>query len=144
MVSSHIIDGDSFPLARREYSITEHEKQGKFVFDIAKITLRIFDGGYCKLPDLLKQLKKENKIPLNGCFLDFFLAHQEMIPKEWRKYRSIYFLGTFYSSFGIGIGRDDLVFEIFWNESGKTWTDLVCRLNGSFFSTEPIYVAIFA
>lgn len=97
----HLIDCDVDPFVPDGWSVEEHKKGGKIQSDVSKIELWLAKGqqnskviGGNKLREELK-----GKKVLNANVLDYLLAHQNLIPEEW-KVKAIFFWGTIYRDLG--------------------------------------------
>jgi len=92
----HLIDCDANPFIPNGWSVEEHKKGGMFKFNPEKISLYLSKKqkkGSMEGNDLRKELA--NQPTLNANFLDYLLAHPELIPKEWKD-KYIFFWGTIY------------------------------------------------
>lgn len=97
VVPYHLIDCDTSPAAISGFKVTEHIKGGQVDWDALKI--RHYLSRYQKCGailghDLYKELNGQPVI--NACVLDYLLAHQEIIPEEWKDLKARYFWGTIY------------------------------------------------
>ena len=94
--SIRIIDCDADPFIPNKWVVDKHKRGGQFVFNLENIRLYVSreqkNGSI--LGKYIWQRLKYKRI-LNACVLDYLLAHQEIIPEEWKE-KEIYFLGTIY------------------------------------------------
>ncbi len=99
---NHIIDCDADPFVPKGFTLQEHRKGGKIVWDPTKFQLYLSEeqknGKVINGKDLDKELADVPGI-LNANVLDYFLAHQEIIPPECEGVVA-YFWGTKYLSGG--------------------------------------------
>ena len=95
--TKHVIDCDADPFLPNGWKMEEHTKGGQWEWNTDQVELYLAggqkDGGYVNGHKLRKQLK--DKPILNANVLDYLLAHQELIPEEWKGKR-VYFWGTVY------------------------------------------------
>lgn len=92
----HVIDLDADPFVPEDCTVEEHQKQGQFQWDPAKIQLFLSkkqQKGYIEGHMLRKELK--GKPILNANILDYLFSHPELIPEEWKE-KNIFFWGTIY------------------------------------------------
>lgn len=77
------------------WTVESHKGNGKIEWDPKRFSLYLSDkqknGNWIKGTDLQKEL--ETQTPMNANVLDFLLAHQDLIPEEWKK-QYVYFHGT--------------------------------------------------
>lgn len=121
-----IIDCAAPPFIPNDSTVEEHREGNKeFVWNLADTTLFLSeeqeneiisggprDGRTISGEDLRKLLV--DKPVLNANVLDYLLAHQELIPEEW-KGRSVFFWGTIYR----GFLNTSYVRALRWN--GRNW-----------------------
>ncbi len=102
VVVKHIIDCDADPFVPEGFTLKEHRKGGQIVWDPTKFQLYLSErqknGKVISGNDLDKELADVPGI-LNANVLDYFLAHQEIIPPECEGVFT-YFWGTKYLSGG--------------------------------------------
>lgn len=112
----HIIDCDADPFVPEGWTVESHKKGGRFEWKADRIALHLADGQksgkWMRGNDLRKEL--ESQPVLNACVLDYLLAHQELIPEEW-KGKYVFFWGTVYC----GSDGDLHVRYLYWN--GLCW-----------------------
>jgi len=98
----HIIDCDADPLVPEGFTLKEHRKGGQIVWDPTKFQLYLSEGQkndkFIAGKDLDRELAGVSGI-LNANVLDYFLAHQEIIPPECEGVVT-YFWATKYLSGG--------------------------------------------
>lgn len=99
----HLINCDAGPFIPNGWSVLPDNEQlrnrvrGSLKWDLAKTKLHLDKGqegskvlvGYA----LCEALKAERVLPANA--LDYFLAHPELIPEEWKD-KAVFFWGTIY------------------------------------------------
>lgn len=97
VITKHIIDLDADPFLPNDWKVVEHIKGGQFEFDPGKIRLHLDEaqqnGGVIVGNKLRKKLK--GTTVFNANLLDFYLAHPNLIPEDW-KGRTVFFWGTIY------------------------------------------------
>lgn len=98
MKNKHIIKTDANPKIPEGYdwTIESHKGMGDLDWDECNPTLYVSEKqkyGYIKGNDLQKEL--EDKPTLNANVLYYLLAHQKLIPEDW-KGKYVYFWGTIY------------------------------------------------
>lgn len=95
--ASIVIDLDAGPFVPDGWKVEEHQKGGQFAFDQSKVTLHLhtgqLNGGRIKGTSLQKKLT--NLPVMNANMLDWYLAHPQHIPEEW-KGKYVFFWGTVY------------------------------------------------
>ncbi len=97
----HLIDCDAAPFIPEGWTLLEghHSKGGQLQWDPKKVSLYLSKvqkkGKTIQGHDFRKELKGQPV--LNACVLDYLLAHQELIPDEW-KGKLVFFWGTIYRS----------------------------------------------
>ncbi|MFH0950907.1 MAG: hypothetical protein V1765_00325 [bacterium] len=131
----HLIDTDADPFLPEGWqAVEEHQKSGMLKWDSSKFSLYLSKKqkkDYIVGNDLREELK--NKNVLNANVLDYLLAHQELIPDEW-KGKAVFFWGTIYRY----SGGDLVVRCLSWDGSQWHW----CLWLGSYFrSSNPAVVA---
>ena len=93
----YTVDLDAPPFIPKGWVVETHLKGGRFKFGDAKVTLYSSENqriGKCaEVTELQKEL--ESQTVLNANLLDFYLAHPNIIPENW-KGKHIYFQGTVY------------------------------------------------
>jgi len=93
----HIIDCDSSPFVPKGWKVDSHRKGGQLEWNPANVHIYLSEhqkgGKSIEGNKLLKEL--EGKPVLNANVLDWLLAHQELIPEEW-KGKYVFFWGTIY------------------------------------------------
>lgn len=116
----YTIDCDTPPVIPGGYNWTveEHRKGGQWKWDPAKVSLYLSEE---QKGDKLIQghkLREElkGKPVLNANVLDYLLAHQHLIPEEW-KGKAVFFWGTIYR-YADGILR---VRYLFWGDARWSW-----------------------
>ena len=96
----HVFDCDAEPMKEygRKVSIMRHKKSG--LLDIARERVELHSATWQRGEGEQKVIELEKVIDetfvLNASALDCYLAHQELIPEEWKEYQ-VFFLGTIYS-----------------------------------------------
>lgn len=113
----HTVDLDADPYVPNGWSVEEHKKGGRFVWDKEKVKFYLSQkqqGGYIIGNDLRKELA--DKPVFNACLLDFLFAHPELIPEEW-KGKAVFFWGTIYRD------SDDrlCVRYLYWDDGRWDW-----------------------
>ncbi|OGZ23302.1 MAG: hypothetical protein A2981_02600 [Candidatus Nealsonbacteria bacterium RIFCSPLOWO2_01_FULL_38_120] len=102
-----IIDCDADPFVPSGFTLMSHRKGGQIIWDPRKAELYLSkgqkNGKVISGNDLDKELANVSGI-LNANVLDYLLAHQELIPKEWEG-KFVYFWGTEYLSVGTSYVR---------------------------------------
>ncbi len=97
VVTKHIVDLDADPFVPVGWIVEEHIRGGQFEFDPAKVALYLDEeqqkGGVIGGNKLREKLL--DKLVYNANLLDFYLAHSELIPGEW-KGKAVFFWGTIY------------------------------------------------
>jgi hypothetical protein len=95
--STVIIDLDADPVIPDGWKVESHQKGGQLVFDTASVKLHLDtgqqNGSLIKGNELRKKLT--NMPVMNANMLDWYLAHPECIPEEW-KGKYVFFWGTIY------------------------------------------------
>ena len=131
----HLIDCDADPFVPEGWSVEKHIKSGSFQFDPTKISLYLSKKqkkGSIVGNDLRTELA--DKPVLNANVLDYLLAHQELIPEEW-KGKYIFFWGTIYRySYGVLVVRC-----LGWD--GSQWNRRYSWLDDDFNSDRPAALA---
>ncbi len=105
----HLVNlaGDCMPKAWKKegWKIERHVGSGVLELDPSRLKLHFspnqLDGKVIKGTDLSDELKAQNIPLLNGCVLDYLLAHTEIIPEDWKQdengnTRYVYFWDTEY------------------------------------------------
>lgn len=112
----HIIDLDADPFVSEGWEVVEHVKGGQFEWDPAKISRYLSDeqqGDKLIDGDKLREELKSQKV-VNANLLDYLLAHQELIPEEWKNvFVFVFFWGTVYHN-----PAGDLLSRIYPNPAG--------------------------
>jgi hypothetical protein len=131
----HLIDCDSTPFVPSSWSVEEHKKGGMFKFNPEKVSLYLSKKqikGRIEGSHLRKELA--NQPTLNANFLDYLLAHPELIPEEW-KGKYIFFWGTIYRD------SDGSLYVrcLYWN--GSEWDWYYFWLDSGFYSDNPAALA---
>jgi len=115
----HVVDCDADPFLPQGWKKAEYHKGGgKLTLDPSKIRLHLLPnqmgGRYVEGNKLRKELASEPVF--NANVLDYLLAHQELIPKEW-KGRCVFFWGTIYrNSYGYLYVR-----YLYWDDGAWDW-----------------------
>ncbi len=118
-VSDCIIDCDAEPVHLDRTHVEVHQKGGNIVWNPADYQLRLIsDQDYTKpTPGNELQQRTSGWPVLNANVLDYLLANQNLIPREWR-FREIFFWGTIYrEEYGKLIVR-----YLTWSSEGE-WQD---------------------
>ncbi|MCX6795300.1 MAG: hypothetical protein NT165_01015 [Candidatus Falkowbacteria bacterium] len=84
------------PFAPEWWSVEEHQQQGFWEFNLAKISLYVSEK-ISSWDDLRKELL--GKPAFNANLLDHLLVYKELIPETWKKIK-VFFWGTVYRFFG--------------------------------------------
>ncbi len=117
-ITKHIIHLDANPMVPNGWEVVEHHKGGQFLFDPSKIVLYLDkgqkDGRVIKGHELRKKLADQPMF--NANLLDFYLAHSNLIPEEW-KGKGVFFWGTIYRN----SDGDLCVRGLVWNGSEWSW-----------------------
>lgn len=121
-VQQHTIDCDATPFIPGGWSVEEHRKGGRLIWDKAAQARALYlspnqqNGGRDVGHKLREELKSQPV--LNACVLDYLLANPTQIPDEW-KGRYIFFWGT--------ISRDSEGFlyvrYLYWDGDQWDWGD---------------------
>lgn len=122
----YVIDCDAVPAVGTGFRFVEHKKYGSIKFDLNNISLYL-----SKEKNKGNNLRNElgSKKALNVIFLDFLLAHEELIPDSWKSY-NIFFWGTIYS-------YDDgrlFVPYLYWDVSRRMWAKYYLEVDNEFSS----------
>ncbi len=141
-IMKHIINCDADPFIPSGWSVESHTKSGQLAFNPAKIKFYLSPNQQDNKVIKGKQLRKElaNEFVLNANVLDFLLAHQELIPEDWKEdeqgnTRFIFFWGTIYCGLSGGLGVRCLCWV------GKRWDWDYRWLNGGRSSYGPAAVS---
>jgi hypothetical protein len=95
------VDLDADPFVPNGWTLVEHQKGGKFEWNVSNVKLHVspnqqrksgIEGNW-----LREQLK--GKRPYNAILLDYLLENQDLIPEQW-KGKFVYFWGTLYRDTG--------------------------------------------
>ena len=122
IIDDDVIDLDADPFIPYEWTVKKHEKCGFFKWDSKKVHFYLSkqqkNGTSVNGNRLRKKL--ECKSVFNVNLLDWLLAHQNLIPEEWKedkqgRIRYIFFLGTIYNNLGGSLS----VRYLYWN--GVEW-----------------------
>ena len=134
----HLIDCDVAPFCPAGLTVAEESEQlpnrvrGKFPWNSASVRLHLSPnqqgGKHIDGKKLRKELEKERVY--GAWLLDFYLAHPELIPDEW-KGKAVFFWGTIYRS---AVGRL-YVRYLYWD--GKRWSSHFGWLDDSFHDYSP-------
>lgn len=91
------IDLDAAPLCPVDWSIKRHRKMGSMEWHPEKVELFLSEHQLGTSVMSGRDIKQEleGKDVFNANLLDYLLAHQELIPQEW-KGKAIFFWGTEY------------------------------------------------
>lgn len=93
----NLVDMRAQPFVPGGWTVEQHIAGSEnFELDMSKLSLYLSDkqkGGYIEGVELRKELK--GKLVMNANLLDYFLEHQDLIPKDW-KGKNIFFWGTIY------------------------------------------------
>ncbi|HEY4499344.1 MAG TPA: hypothetical protein VJH94_04770 [Candidatus Paceibacterota bacterium] len=116
----HVIDCDADPFLPQGWEVEEHRKGGQVEYDPSKITLHLSknqrDGKVMGGNELREELRT---MPvMNANVLDWYLAHPELIPPDW-KGKLVCFWGTIYRSSG---GGGLYVFYLSWDGDRWRWS----------------------
>ncbi len=88
LMMKHVIDCDANPfIPRHDWSVETHTKGGQLAFDPNKIEFYLLPNQHNGDAINGNQLRKElaNKPVLNANVLDYLLAHQYIIPEDWKR-----------------------------------------------------------
>jgi hypothetical protein len=101
-ITKHLIDLFADPWVPDGWKVVEHRRGDKeFLFDPSKVVLYLDDGQkdgkVIKGHELRKKLADQPVF--NANLLDWYLAHPNLIPEEW-KGRAVFFWGTIYRDSG--------------------------------------------
>lgn len=109
------IDQDADHIVPKGWTVEEHQKQGQFKWDPAKVALFLSESlksnSVIEGHELRKELK--GKRAANACLLNYLLANPHLIPEEW-KGKYVFFWGSIYRD------RDDALC-VFYLEWGGAW-----------------------
>lgn len=95
--AEHVIDLDANPFIPNDWAVEEHKQGGQFAWDPAKVALYLSkeqQGVKCIMGNNLREEMKSKPV-YNANLLDHLLAHQHLIPEEW-KGKFVFFWGTIY------------------------------------------------
>jgi hypothetical protein len=113
--SEFSINTSAKPYIPNGSTLVEHRKSGFWEFAANKIELFnptvLSDDFLFKIRPELSFNNVDNKIVLNANVLDYLMEHQELIPKEWKHYGEINFLGTVYEREGCFFVRNLYFFD---------------------------------
>lgn len=133
VTAKHIVDLDAYPYLPNNWKVEEYTRGGKFEFDPTKIVLyrdlEQLNGGTI----VGSKLREKLKGAFNANLLDFYLAHPELIPEEW-KGQLVFFWGTIYRSSGGSL----YVRYLLWSDDRWYWD--YCWLGRSFSDDCPCVV----
>ncbi|NUM25051.1 MAG: hypothetical protein HUU49_00330 [Candidatus Buchananbacteria bacterium] len=137
-ITKYIVDLDADPMVYRDWKVEEHIKGGQFEFDQVKVGLHLDEeqkeGGVIIANKLREKLKGQPVY--NANLLDFYLAHPNLIPDEW-KGKVIVFWGTIYRN-----SRDRLLVRCLFCLNDK-WSWIYRQLDCDRFGTPaPAAVAV--
>ncbi|MBI5421279.1 MAG: hypothetical protein HZA35_03130 [Parcubacteria group bacterium] len=97
----HFVDFNADPMIPDGWSVVEHKRGGLMKWDPSKVKLHLSENqqgsGHIEGNELRKEL--ESQSIYNANLLDFYLAHPELIPEEW-KGKVVCFWGTIYRNSG--------------------------------------------
>ncbi len=128
----HIINCDEDPFLPEGWKVDNHKKGGQLEWDPAKVRLHLSpnqqNGKSIRGDELYKEL--ENEPVLNANVLDYLLAHQELIPDEW-KGKYVFFWGTIYRFSGGRLG----IRCLYWNDDRWYWDSF--WLGYDFYGSDP-------
>jgi hypothetical protein len=129
----YTIDCGSVPYIPENWEITDHKPAGQLVWDPARTWFYLSAGqrtcGNIKGTQLRSKVKRENT--LNACVLDHLLAHQNLIPTEWKGHR-VYFWATIYNH-----PQDKLVVRFLFNKEGDKWDSSHSSLDSEWGGNDP-------
>jgi len=113
-----VVDLDAVPFIPEGWSVESHQPGGQFVFDAVQLKLH-FDvdqqnSKYVKGTELRTKLK--NVPVMNANMLDWYLAHPDRIPEDW-KGKAVFFWGTVYRD----QDGDSSVRFMFWDVGRWRW-----------------------
>lgn len=100
VIDCDVIDCDADPFCPESWQVVEHRKGGQLEWNSTKVGLCLAEQqtvGSIQGHELRKLLAEQPV--LNANVLDYLLANQHLIPKEWRN-KSIFFWGTIYRNSG--------------------------------------------
>ena len=132
----HIVDMDADPYVPQGWKVESHKKQGQLECDPGKIQLYLSENqktGKCIEGNKLRE-ELESQPTLNANLLDYFLAHQELIPEEWKD-KYVFFRGTVYRDSNGNL----CVRCLYW--SGYRWYWSFLWLVSDFDGNDPAAVA---
>ncbi len=95
---NRIVDLDADPFCPNGWTVAHHQKGGEITFDRNAIGPYLADGqknGGCMFGNDLREALSGQLVE-NANQLDWYLAHPDQIPEEWKKERGIFFWGTIY------------------------------------------------
>lgn len=138
ITTKHLIDLDAKPSTDCG-SVKEHTKGGQFEFDPTKISLHLDEAQQNGGEIVGKKLyKKLNGLPIfNANLLDFYLAHPNLIPENW-KGKWVFFWGTIYVYYPGG----PYVRCLSWNRRHWRWEWHRLNLRDAFSGSHPAAVRI--
>lgn len=120
VITKHIVDLDANPMVPDGWTVEEHINGGKFKFDPKKIALYLDEeqqNGDLIVGTKLRE-KLSGKMAYNANLLDFYLAHTNLIPEEW-KGKVVFFWGTIYR----GLRGSLCVRHLIWFGNKWGWDD---------------------
>lgn len=117
-IVEHIVDLDADPVLPNGWKVEDHKKGGKWKFDPRQVSLHLSSNQMCNKTIVGNELRKElaREPVANANLLDWYLAHPEFIPEEW-KGKAVFFWGTIYRR---SVGHL-YVRCLCWNGGGWHW-----------------------
>lgn len=130
------IDCDADPFFPEGWTVEEHRRSGRMVWDPKRVSLYLSDRQRGSMMIKGNELRKElaSKTVLNANVLDYLLKHPDRIPEEWKD-KYVFFWGTIYRD------RDGCLFvrDLFWFGDGWYWD--YRWLGGAWDSEDPAVLA---
>ncbi len=124
----YVIDCDADPFCPNDWKVNKHKKGGQLEWDLAKTLLYLSDvqkkGGIIEGDELRKEI--ENMPVLNANVLVYLLAHQQLVPEEWKN-KAVFFWGTIYCD-----SSDGKLYVSVLRWSGYAWVPSFFWLGGVF------------
>lgn len=117
-ITKHIIDLDADPMVPNRWEVVEHRKGGQFEFNPDNIGLYLDEEQKSGKRIVGNKLRKKlaNQPLFNANLLDFYLAHINLIPEDW-KGKAVFFWATIYR-----LSDGDLCVRcLFWVGGGWRW-----------------------
>lgn len=107
----HVIDCDTPPKPKSTWKLHEHIRGGQFVWDPSRVKLHYTPSQLKgRTSGIIVREELEGLTLLNGCVLEYLIAHPELIPPDWvelctssRHGASVTFWGTMWEGGALGL-----------------------------------------